>query len=75
MHINPLLSTGITMLMKRSTAEYIHSVQDLLDNEHVLFGCLDSGSTYNFFRVSRDVNPNYTDSILSLINNHSEWKG
>ncbi len=43
---------GITMLMKRSTAEYIHSVPDLLANQHVLFGTLDSGSTYNFFRVS-----------------------
>ena len=38
--------------MKRSTAEYIHSVPDLLANQHVLFGTLDSGSTYNFFRVN-----------------------
>ncbi len=42
---------GVTMVMKKSVAEYIHSVEDLLENKNVVFGMKGGGTTYNFFAV------------------------
>ncbi len=54
------------MLMKISTAHYIHSVEDLLENEHVHFGTIGSGSTFTFFRVNTAAVSGLLKKMLSI---------